>query len=75
MSVRDLEFALRALKEVGTHGDGCEAVKVIGRFGSRSGLRWSEGDLSACNCRLGALIREAAELRARHLEASLRKRS
>lgn len=60
-------FAIAALKEVGTHADGCEAVKEIGRFGSRAGLRWSAGDLGRCSCRLGLLMAEAADANAQRV--------
>lgn len=48
----------RDLERFGVHADGCGAVRVIGRFGSRSGLRWSAGDLDRCTCPIGARIRE-----------------
>lgn len=42
----------KALEKRAVHADGCMAVKVIGRFGSRSGLRWQPGDFQTCDCGL-----------------------
>lgn len=39
------------LRDIGTHKEDCESVKVPGRFGSRSGLRWHhDQDWKNCNC-------------------------
>jgi hypothetical protein len=48
------EAAERKLRQFGCHEANYAAYKVIGRFGSRSGLRWVEGDEKRCNCGLGA---------------------
>jgi hypothetical protein len=63
---RALEFKyialclLAALKKHGVHDGSCLAHRVIGRFGSRSGMRWNEShDLTTCTCSLGAAIRRA----------------
>lgn len=40
------------------HRDACNAVKQIGRFGSRSGLRWQPGDQKACSCGLREWLEE-----------------
>jgi len=50
---------IRGLQDHGTHNVECKAYKVIGRYGSRSGLLWAARDLETCNCGLGQLIREA----------------
>ena len=52
-----------ALLKLGNHADDCAAVKVIGRFGSRAGLHWSDGDAKTCSCgfREGLQIHESGE--------------
>lgn len=49
--------AVESIVKFTTHGDGCSAVKVIGRFGSRSGLRYQPGDAARCDCGLSAAIK------------------
>lgn len=47
-----------ALRKYGVHEGKCQAHRVIGRFGSRSGMRWNEAhDTTTCTCGLGKAIR------------------
>ena len=50
------DAALDALRNLGSHSMHCYSYKTIGRFGSRSGLRWSAGDEKMCDCALGAAL-------------------
>ncbi len=49
--------AVDEMLQYAAHSDGCAAVKVIGRFGSRSGTKWSVGDLATCDCGVAATAR------------------
>ena len=53
-----LTAAQEALRIYGTHNDDCNAVKKIGRFGSRKGLKWSvaDDDAKSCSCGLAKAL-------------------
>jgi len=51
---------LEALRTYGVHAKDCASYREIGRFGSMSGLYWSErSDRVTCDCGLGAAIAKA----------------
>ncbi len=57
-----IKLAKEALRRHGCHDASCEATKVLGRMGSRSGLRWSSGDEKTCSCGLGTALAALGEV-------------